>query len=151
MKVNEDPLLVEWSFREYLQLVERVTAYSGGTILSTAGDGAILTFNSCTDALRAGKAIHAELSRFNVRSNRLSKPFQVRVGIHTGKVSAELNEVQFNEVIDVAAHVEAAAPAGGIAVTKDVAEKLPDERMAEVMERVDGQQVYFVLNPVEPL
>ncbi len=147
MKLDEDPLVVEWSFREYQRLIERVVAKMGGYILSTAGDGAVVTFNHAVAAIEAAKQIHREIARFSVRSNRLRRPFQLRIGVHSGKVSAELNEVQFNEIIDIAAHVEASAPAGGIAVTKAVASELREEPMAELKERVNGQQVFFLLNP----
>jgi len=55
--------------------------------------------------------------------------------------------VPFNELIDIAAHVEREAPVGGIAVTQRVVENLADERVAALKDQVDGQNVYVVLNP----
>lgn len=147
MKADADPLKVEFSFREYQKLIETITSSHGGEVLSTAGDGAVVAFNSCNEALAAAKEIHSEMSRFNTRVNRLESPFRLRIGLHTGRTTAQIAEVQFNELIDIAAHVEAHAPVGGIAVTGPVAKLLPDEPMAALKEEVDGHPVSIVLNP----
>ena len=147
MKAAADPLDVEYSFRAFQDLVARIATSQGGVVLSTAGDGAVLTFSSCIDALYAGKEIQSEIARFNGGVNRLDVPFRVRVGIHTGKTSAQLSDVPFNEIIDIAAHVERDAPVGGIAITYPVLEHVKEERVAEMREQIDGHKVYFVLNP----
>ena len=58
-----------------------------------------------------------------------------------------INEVQFAAAIDIAAHVEKVSQVGGIAVTRSVAESLPDHRFAELAEMVDDQIVLLSLNP----
>lgn len=147
MKANADPLVVEWSFREYQKMVQRVVQRHGGDVLSTAGDGVIAAFQTVPDALEAAKDVQSQISAFNARVNRLETPFRVRIGLHAGEVAAQLSEVQFNELIDIAAHVESAAPVGGIAVTEPVIKELPEERVAAMANRVDNQPIYFVLNP----
>jgi class 3 adenylate cyclase len=147
MKADADPLAVEYSFRAFHEFVANVGDRRGGTVVSTAGDAAVLTFQSCPEALYAAKEVQTELERFNAHVNRLENPFRVRIGIHTGNVSAQLSDVPFNEVIDIAAHVEKEAPVGGIAITQPVADVIKDERVAELKELVDGQQVFVVLNP----
>jgi class 3 adenylate cyclase len=147
MKADADPLAVEYSFRAFHGFVAGITSKRGGSVLSTAGDGAVLTFASCAEALYAAKEIQTRMDEFNTITNRLPSSFRVRVGIHTGQVSAQLAEVPFNELIDIAAHVEKEAPVGGIAVTQSVAESLGDERVAALKEPVDGLNVYLVLNP----
>jgi class 3 adenylate cyclase len=87
------------------------------------------------------------MDEFNTITNRLPSSFRVRIGIHTGHVSAQLAEVPFSELIDIAAHVEKEAPVGGIAVTQSVADSLGDERVTALKEPVDGINVYLVLNP----
>jgi len=49
--------------------------------------------------------------------------------------------------VDIAAHVEAASPVGGIAMTDRVANALEGESLAQVAEPIDGWHVYFALNP----
>ena len=147
MKAEQDPLVVEWSFREYHKLLEECAEQSSGQVLSTAGDGAVLTFSDCADALRAAKDIQTRLSWFNMRVNRLDSPFRVRIGLHADEVQGELRHVQFTHVIDIAAHVQSHAPVGGILVTASVAAKLPDEALTELKDAVEGHLVLLVVNP----
>jgi class 3 adenylate cyclase len=148
MKTDADPLAVEYSFRAFHDFLTKIGARRGGTVVSTAGDAAVLTFQSCPEALYFAKEVQTDIERFNAQTNRLESPFRLRIGVHTGNVSAQLSDVPFNEVIDIAAHVEKEAPVGGIAITQPVADVLQDERVAELKEQVDGQHVYVVLNPI---
>ena len=147
MKSAADPLMIEYSFRAYQEFLMAIADKRGGVVLSTAGDGAVLNFQSCAEALYAAKEIQTEIGRFNSRTNRLSSPFRVRVGIHTGEVTAQLKDVPFSELIDISSHVERESPVGGIAITQSVVDHLEDEHVAALQEKVDGQTVYFVLNP----
>lgn len=147
MKADQDPLVVEWSFREYHKLLQECAEDSGGQVLSTAGDGAVLTFADCGDALRAARDIHTRLSWFNMRVNRLDSPFRVRIGLHADEVQGELKHVQFTHVIDIAAHVQNQAPIGGILVTSPVASQLPDEGLTELKDNIEGHMVMLVVNP----
>ena len=147
MKSKADPLAVEYSFRAFQDFLADIAKAGSGSVLSTAGDGAVFTFPSCAEVLYAAKEIQTEIVRFNSRTNRLSSPFRVRIGIHTGEDTAQLAEVPFNELIDIAAHVEREAPVGGIAMTKRVHGHLEDERVAAMKDEVDGHDVFFVLNP----
>lgn len=148
MKASADPFDIEYTFREYQRLVARQVQRRGGDVISTAGDGAVAAFRGCPEALDAAKSIQAEMSRFNAEINRLGRPFRLRIGIHAGQTRAGLDEVPFNELIDIAAHVEQNAPVGGIAVTGAVTPLVEDEDMVEVNKIVDNQQLYIVLNPV---
>jgi class 3 adenylate cyclase len=147
MKAEADPLAVEYSFRAYHQFVSEIAQRRGGTMVATAGDGAVATFPSCGEALYAAKEIQTRIGEFNARANRLPSQFRVRIGIHTGRVSARLQEVPFNELIDIAAHIEKEAPVGGIAVTQSVVEDLEDERVAALKDQIDGHNVFVILNP----
>ncbi|MCX7799744.1 MAG: adenylate/guanylate cyclase domain-containing protein [Fimbriimonadales bacterium] len=149
MKANADPYIVEYTFREYQSLVRECCDAFGGTIHSTAGDGAVAGFPSAAQALAAAKRIQTRIAEFNRRTNRLAAPFRLRIGLHQGRVVGELSEVQFAEVIDIAAHVEEVAPVGGIAVTETVAQDLEGEALAELKQPVDGHRVLVVLNPTE--
>ncbi len=149
MKAKADPFDIEYTFREYQRLVSRQVQRRGGDVISTAGDGAVAAFRGVPEALHAAKSIQAEMSRFNAEVNRLGTPFRLRIGIHAGQTRAGLDEVPFNELIDIAAHVEQNAPVGGIAVTGAVTSLIEDEGMVEVNKIVDNQQLYIVLNPIE--
>jgi class 3 adenylate cyclase len=114
---------------------------------STAGDGAVVAFPSCTEGFAAAKRIQTDIEDFNRETNRLGSPFRLRVGLHVGRVAGELEKVQFTEVIDIAAHVQTVAPVGGIAMTELVAEQLGGEPAVQLKDPVDGHTVMLVLNP----
>lgn len=147
MKAHADPWAVEYSFREYQSFLHDVVHSEGGSILSTAGDGAVAEFPTPDGAYRAARKIQTHIESFNRKASKLDKPFRLRVGLHMGPVTGCINDVEFSAVIDIAAHVQAAAPVGGIAVTGVVAEKLAGEALAQLAEPVDGQQVYISMSP----
>lgn len=147
MKSQADPLVAEWSFREYQRFLEDIAKCWGGTIHSTAGDGAVIAFSSPNDGFAAARAIQTEIDTFNRTTNRLGTPFRLRTGLHMGSMQGELDQVEFHEVIDIAAHVQAAAPLGGIALTSRIAEALEGEQLAELKDHVDNWQVFLAMNP----
>ncbi len=150
MKANADPLKIEWSFREYQHLVDEICRNNGGQVLSTAGDGAVAAFPNPELAVIASRQILASMAEFNMRRNRLDTPFRLRIGIHAGRTEASLADAPFNEVIDIAAHIEGSAPVGGLAVSRAVVAAVKKLGLAvgELEDQVDGEQVYVVLSPI---
>lgn len=142
MKQSADPLVAEYSFREYQELVRQTGEAHGGKVHATAGDGTVLGFGSGEEAIAFAEAVHQSMPGFNETSNRLSTPFQVRIGIHCGEVVGDLGEVQFTRVIDVAAHVEAAAPVGGTALSDEVMVSLPEGSCRPLARNVDGHELF---------
>ena len=147
MKASADPLVVEYSFREYQNWLAETSAQFGGRVHSTAGDGAVINFNRCEDALAAASAIQDGLAEFNRDHNRLTLPFRLRIGLHSGQVIGELDQVQFAEVIDIAAHIQGASPVGAVGVSDDVATNLSAVEFVHLQKEIDGHQIYlFLLN-----
>ena len=147
IKRNSDALSVEISFREFHEYINNVALKYGGVIRSTAGDSAIVEFLDVQSAFHASQALQKGMADFNAKYNRLSQPFQIRIGIHCGKVNGNLVEVQFSRVIDIAAHIEKIAPSGGIVVTDSVHEMLPDEKFIALEDPVDGHKVFLAVEP----
>jgi class 3 adenylate cyclase len=147
MKAEADPLAVEYSFREYQDWLETIGRQFGGRVHSTAGDGAVISFETCEDALEAARRIQKDLPRFNSEENRLKSPFRLRIGLHVGQIAGDIDEVQFTEVIDIAAHVQDVAPISGIAITDDVAASLPQTQSIPLAVEVDGHKVFLVMQP----
>ncbi|MFQ3587498.1 MAG: adenylate/guanylate cyclase domain-containing protein [Fimbriimonadaceae bacterium] len=141
MKAGADPLLVEFSFRAYQDWVRETCRRRGGRVVSTAGDGVVVAFDVPAQALAAARDLQDDVVRFNAVGNRLALPFRLRAGLHAGDVAGELNEVQFTGVIDVASHIESVAPVGGIAVSGEFADLLPEEEFVPLEESVDGHRV----------
>ena len=114
-----------------------------------AGDGAVVAFPDSPRAMGAARRLQTDVGRFNATLNRLPKPFRLRLGLHAGRVAGHLDDVQFTEVIDIAAHVESIAPVGGIAATAAVVTALGEEGFLPLAREVDGQAVSIALVPTE--
>ncbi|RYG35271.1 hypothetical protein EON81_13210 [bacterium] len=149
MKAEADPLTAEYSFREYQEWMAEIVKGFGGEVTATVGDGAIFEFSDCEVAFQAARRVHTDLDRFNREINRLASPFRIRIGLHIGEVVGDINEVQFTEVIDIAAHVQGAAPVGGIAVTGPVATCLVDEKFIPLADPIDNHTVLIAVESTE--
>jgi class 3 adenylate cyclase len=147
MKREVNPLAVEIAFREYTSFIRREVTRHGGAVQSIAGDGVVAEFSSPASAFAAARQIQTSMPEFNNTANTLGLPFRLRIGLHSGSVHGDLEQVGFTEVIDVAAHIEKKAPPGGIIVTEPVREALADREFVELAETVDGLRVYFATNP----
>jgi class 3 adenylate cyclase len=149
MKADADPLAVEYSFREYQEWLEDISRKLEGRVHSTAGDGAVVAFSDCKSAFTAARRIQTDLDRFNREVNRLSMPFRLRIGLHVGQVVGDLDEVEFTEVIDIAAHIQDAAPIAGIAASDAVVASLVEDEFVPLAKEIDGHKVHLALNPTE--
>ncbi len=149
MKAGVDPLAVEYSFREFQDWIELTGNAFEGNVLNTMGDGAILSFPTAYLALTAARRMQTELPMFNRETNRLESPFRVRIGLHSGYVAGELDEVQFAAVIDIAAHTQGVAPVGGISMTEEVATQFDENEVVPLAKEVDGHRIFLAINPTE--
>lgn len=150
MKASADPLVVEFSFRAYQAWIARISHAHNGRVYTVTGDGAIVAFATCGEALSAAQDMQSDVKRFNEEENRLTAPFRLRIGLHSGEVVADLDKVEFTEVIDIAAHVEAAAPVGGIALTDRVVEQLAGYHFDSHVSDVDGHAVFVARKLATP-
>ena len=123
MKLNADPLAIEFTFNEYHNYVRRISEKHFGNIHSTAGDGITVAFEHPQNAFNAARQIQTGLVEFNAFRNKIDTPLQLRAGIHTGQVLApeagNMTSVNFASVIDIAAHLQKECPVGGVAVSDD--------------------------------
>jgi class 3 adenylate cyclase len=101
----------------------------GGRIHSTAGDGVTCAFPHPQQAYGAARFIQAGLVELNAYRNKIGIPIRLRAGIHMGTVMVppgqDLSKVNFAHVIDVSAHLQKAAPVGGIAISEEATRELP--------------------------
>ncbi len=149
MKEVADPLAVEYTFTEYHEFVTRIVQKYGGRLHSTAGDGMICAFDHPQHAFSAAKNIQASLIELNMLRNRIGVPIVLRCGIHSGQVMApeggDVKSVNFSHVIDVAAHLQKEAPAGGIAVSDSAASQIIGGPAAIGQQRVEAVDVKAVV------
>ncbi|HET6644605.1 MAG TPA: hypothetical protein VFG65_03815 [Fimbriimonadales bacterium] len=147
MKQDADALAVEISFREFHEFVDREVARHNGRIHAATGDGVVAEFPVAAEAFAAARQIQTLVPQFNKTANRLALPFRVRIGIHRAEVEGSLENVMFARVIDIAAHAEKRAPAGGIVVTGAVRDLLPQELFGRLADDVDGISAYIAMHP----
>ena len=145
MKELAEPLSIEYTFNEYHQFVDRIVRKYGGSVHSTAGDGMTCAFDTPVQAFGAGKNIQAGLIELNTFGNKTGMPIALRAGIHAGNVVAprpgDIASLNFAHVIDIAAHLQKAAPVGGIAVSEAAAKGLPGGPASVGTEVVEVQNV----------
>lgn len=141
MKAEADPFEAEWSFREYQNFLAKIAGEFLGEVHATMGDGAVIGFPTASHAFQAAVRTQQEIPHFNQMVNRLKHPFRLRVGLHQGEVQGDLGEVQFTDVIDIAAHIEGASVIGGIAFSEPIRAELTDV-FSEPAGEVDGFSIF---------
>ncbi len=81
-----------------------------GTVVKTTGDGALVTFESATDAVAVARRLVAKLRDLGL---------EMRAGIHIGEVEIRGDDVG-GIAVHIASRVQALAEPGGILVTRTV-------------------------------
>ncbi len=121
MKLDRDPLAIEFTFTEYHNYVARIAEKHFGNVHSTAGDGITVAFDNPQNAFNAARQIQTGLVEFNAFRNKIETPLQLRAGIHSGQVVApeagNMSSINFASVIDIAAHLQKECPIGGVAIS----------------------------------
>jgi class 3 adenylate cyclase len=118
------------------ELVERAVEDHGGVIVKTQGDGFMVVFGDCTNAVRAAVAIQRLISKQAHRRLRRT-PIKVREGLHVGAV-VHKNGDFFGTNVAMAARIAAHAVGGQILVSDDVHARLADNPDAEDLHLVEA-------------
>ena len=93
----------------------------GGKWLKEMGDGTLISFNSVSDAVNCAKRIQESF----IKEGKIS----LRIGIHQGEVVFD-NEDVFGDGVNIAARIEAIAPAGGIYISESVSRNIENKGIA---------------------
>jgi pSer/pThr/pTyr-binding forkhead associated (FHA) protein len=108
------------SFERFRAFIERAVQLQRGQVLNSNGDEVMAFFDSADDALAGARLILTGLPSFNEQENRLSRPFRVRIGIHSGRSAVDLeNGVAYSPILDGAGHLQKAAPVGGLLLSEE--------------------------------
>jgi adenylate cyclase len=116
--VADDVDATSATMTEYRHLVETEIAENGGTLANFVGDSFMAIFNEAMAGLRTAIAITTAIEEHNAE---LPRPRQVRfrMGMDQGEVSfADGNH--HGDALNIAARIQAIAPAGGLAVSSRV-------------------------------
>ena len=134
--------------RAHNEIVTRLTAEHGGTIVKGNGDGFMLAFPSSRRGLSCAQSIEQEMGD---AFNDPGSPIKVRIGIHVGEVVHESNDF-FGHAVNYASRVTSAARGGEVlvsALVHDLAMPTGEFAFAESrqidLKGIDGQQTVYRL------
>src|SRR5262249_32587449 len=92
----------------------------GGRLVKLMGDGALIEFASVIAAVNCALGIQEQTEAL---ANRGVSPIRYRVGINLGEVIVEGDDI-YGEGVNIAARLQALAPAGSVAVTRIVRDQV---------------------------
>ena len=102
---------------EYLD--PALTKY-GGRLVKLTGDGALIEFASAVDALSAAIEFQQAMAEAN-RDEPADTTLVFRMGLHLGDLIVDGDDL-YGDGVNIAARLEAEAPAGGIVISRTVHE-----------------------------
>lgn len=113
---NEAAGDVVWSdlVQRHFAEVGRVATAHDGEVVKTLGDGAMVAFERPLSGVRAALAIQRSVQRAEA-----SRPFRVRIGVHTGEALGVEGDY-FGQTVNTAARLAAAAAGGQVLVSTAV-------------------------------
>src|SRR6266851_5333760 len=100
--------------------LDPVLAKYGGRLVKLTGDGALIEFTSAVDALSAAIEFQQAMIEAN-RDQPADNALVFRMGLHLGDLIVDGDDL-YGDGVNVAARLEAEAPAGGIVISRTVHE-----------------------------
>jgi TolB-like protein/class 3 adenylate cyclase/Flp pilus assembly protein TadD len=116
--MEEDEPKAAVAREKMMHSINNNVAMHQGRVISFAGDGSLCMFNSAIEAVRA--AINIQLDM------REEPKVPVRIGIHSGDIMLEENEI-YGEGVNVASRVESFAVPGGIFISSKVNDEIKNQ------------------------
>lgn len=116
MEKNEEATLR--SLKTAREIFKTKLIAHGGRLINMAGDGLISEFPSVVNAVHCAVSIQDELDRF-LKDGKFDVPLKFRIGLNLGDVMVEGDDI-FGDGVNIAARLEALAPAGGICISGTV-------------------------------
>lgn len=101
------------------KLAQPIVREHGGRIVKTMGDGLLVTFDSPTDAVLCGRTIQQRATRGGNSSAAgepdagRDEPLSLRIGVTTGEVALEDNDV-YGDPVNVASRIQQLAEPGEV-------------------------------------
>ncbi|MBW9053713.1 adenylate/guanylate cyclase domain-containing protein [Rhizobium mesosinicum] len=104
--------------KHYRDAMSRLIASHGGRVVNTWGDGLLADFPSVVEAVRAAIDVQNELAGKNA-ARPMDGRMLFRIGINLGDVILEGEDI-YGDGVNIAARLQASAPAGGIVISNTV-------------------------------
>ncbi|WDZ76758.1 adenylate/guanylate cyclase domain-containing protein [Ensifer adhaerens] len=116
MRADEEGTLA--TLKAYRDAMGRLIEAREGRVVNTWGDGLIAEFPSVVEALRTAIDVQNELAGCNAKCPA-DEQMLFRIGLNLGDVIAEGDDL-YGDGVNVAARLQASAPAGGIVISNTV-------------------------------
>jgi class 3 adenylate cyclase len=115
------------SFERFRAFVGHEIVGQHGQVLNSNGDEVMAFFEKADDAVATARSLLTGLDVFNASQNLLPRPFRVRMGAHIGRSAVDLRAgIAYSPVLDIAGHLQKAAPVGGLMASVELFEALSD-------------------------
>ncbi len=99
------------------ELLRRLVAEHGGTVIKTIGDAFLADFKTTVDAVKCAVRVQEELSAYNASNS--SDPIRLRIGVHLGDIHF-FEDDAIGEGINIASRLQSLAKPGRICISKEV-------------------------------
>lgn len=116
-------------------LIDPLLERYGGRLANTAGDSMLVEFPSAVEAVRFATAMQEGMDRRTIDLPE-NRRILYRIGINVGDVVAEGDDL-LGDGVNIAARLEALAPAGGVIISRAVRDQIRDRldlRLADLGE-----------------
>jgi adenylate cyclase len=127
------------------QIFDPHVASHGGRVFKLMGDGALVEFPSVVAAVDCALAIQAATEETE-RELPDGKRIRYRIGINLGDVIIDGDDI-YGDGVNVAARIQALAPAGGIALSKMVRDNV-EGKIARALEDTGDHSLKNIERPV---
>ncbi|HSF91833.1 MAG TPA: adenylate/guanylate cyclase domain-containing protein, partial [Paracoccaceae bacterium] len=127
------------------EVFEPLVGDYGGRIVKLIGDGALLEFGSCVDAVECGLAFQKDMDERNRKIDQ-SNQITFRVGINLGEVIVQGRDI-YGDGVNIAARIEAIAEPGGVALS-GAAWAQVEGKIVAVFEDCGAQELKNITHPV---
>jgi adenylate cyclase len=117
----------------------------GGRLVKLTGDGALVEFASAVDALSAAIEFQQAMVEAN-RDQSADTALVFRMGLHLGDLIVEGDDL-YGDGVNIAARLEAEAPAGGILISRNVRDAVAG-RVNATFEDLGGLSLKNIERPV---
>lgn len=105
--------------RDHRTIVEQIVAHHGGTVVKSHDDGFMVAFDSAHAALRCAIDLQSSLAERTVPGG--DRPLRMRVGLHTGFVITNEEEM-YGRTVVLGARIAGCARGGEIIVSSTLKE-----------------------------
>src|SRR5882757_4663076 len=126
--------------------LEPVLARHGGRLVKLTGDGALVEFPSAVDALNAAIEFQQAMAEAN-RDQTEDIAIVFRIGLHLGDLIVDGDDL-YGDGVNIAARLEAEAPAGGIVVSRTIHEAVAG-RLKATFDDLGGLALKNIERPVQ--